>query len=286
MRFRLFTDHGAFSRHVIDYLLRNESTNNILLSMVDDPHRTANAAVNVHEFFMCTIDRSGRPVFVGVRRPGFHLVINGDHEADIIACTVDGIVAQMPELKGVIGPRPITEAFAERYEHVTRVPCSIEMEQLIYELVRVEKLTLAPGRLRLAGPSDTPLLIEWFAAFQRDIGSPRGSDHIRDRVLGMIARKNAYIWEYETRPVSLALHSRSTRNGATISGVFTPPEYRGRGFATACVSSVSNTLLESGYSHCCLYTDANFPTSNRIYKRIGYAEIAASIVYRFPSREP
>ena len=57
--------------------------------------------------------------------------------------------------------------------------------------------------------------------------------------------------------------------------MYTPPELRGRGYATALTAELSQRLLdgrlfEGGRRFCFLYTDLANPTSNAIYERIGY----------------
>jgi hypothetical protein len=62
--------------------------------------------------------------------------------------------------------------------------------------------------------------------------------------------------------------------------VYTPPENRRRGYAAACVYGISKYCTEAGY-RCVLYTDLGNPTSNAIYRRIGYRAVAEAIHYRF-----
>jgi len=37
--------------------------------------------------------------------------------------------------------------------------------------------------------------------------------------------------------------------------VYTPPEYRQKGYATTTVAELSQKSLDMGYQFCCLYTD-------------------------------
>jgi hypothetical protein len=67
-------------------------------------------------------------------------------------------------------------------------------------------------------------------------------------------------------------HGR-TPKGARVGYVYTPPESRGRGYASACVAALSQGLLDGGVEFCVLYTDLSNPTSNAIYTRLGYYPI-------------
>ncbi len=86
----------------------------------------------------------------------------------------------------------------------------------------------------------------------------------------------------ETREVvSMAANTRSTLNGGTISLVYTPPEQRGRGYASLTVASLSQKILESGKKFVNLYTDLTNPTSNSIYQKIGFVKIGQNIHFDF-----
>jgi uncharacterized protein len=62
-------------------------------------------------------------------------------------------------------------------------------------------------------------------------------------------------------------------NCAVVNEVYTPPYFRGKGYASSCVVGLSDHMLESGYKSCSLFTDLNNPVSNSIYMKIGYKPI-------------
>ena len=65
-----------------------------------------------------------------------------------------------------------------------------------------------------------------------------------------------------------------------VQHVYTPATLRGAGYATACVEHMSRGLTNSGL-RCVLYTDLANPTSNGIYRRIGYEAVAEILGYQF-----
>ena len=90
----------------------------------------------------------------------------------------------------------------------------------------------------------------------------------------------------EGEVVSICGYGSPTPNGVRIGPVYTPPELRGHGYATALTAELSQRLLdgrlyEGGRRFCFLYTDLANPTSNAIYERIGYRRIAeaAEVVF-------
>ena len=89
----------------------------------------------------------------------------------------------------------------------------------------------------------------------------------------------AYIFE-DKIPVSLASHTRKVTNCAVIGQVYTPPVFRGKGYSTACVASLSQKLFDDGWKYCALYANCANPYSNRVYQKIGYKEIFYYDQYR------
>ena len=64
-----------------------------------------------------------------------------------------------------------------------------------------------------------------------------------------------------------------TPNGVRIGPVYTPPEARNRGYASALVAAISQAQLDAGRRFCFLFTDLANPTSNHIYQMIGYEPV-------------
>jgi predicted GNAT family acetyltransferase len=70
-----------------------------------------------------------------------------------------------------------------------------------------------------------------------------------------------------------------------VNFVYSPPEFRGRGYATACVTALTRQLLDEGRAFCCLYADRANPTSTGIYERIGYRPIGDASDFILNSRK-
>ena len=83
---------------------------------------------------------------------------------------------------------------------------------------------------------------------------------------------------------------RGHRAMTTIAGmvrvgpVYTPPDLRGRGYASAVTAEVSRAALAAGAGEVLLYTDLANPVSNSIYQRIGYGKIEDRVVLSFSGR--
>ena len=56
-----------------------------------------------------------------------------------------------------------------------------------------------------------------------------------------------------------------------MSGVYTVPEARGKGYAANIIYQLTNKALADGY-HVSLYTDYKYIPSNKAYKNVGYVD--------------
>lgn len=72
---------------------------------------------------------------------------------------------------------------------------------------------------------------------------------------------------------------------AVVGNVFTHPAYRGRGFATAATSAVTEVLLEY-CDHVVLTVDANNAPAVAAYSRLGYREVCQLVEASAARRDP
>jgi predicted GNAT family acetyltransferase len=177
----------------------------------------------------------------------------------------------------VIGEAATAAAFAGTWAQEHRVPCVPTEGERVYRLGALRSVAVAPGRPRVAAAEDRELLVEWYRAFQVDTDG-----HVLDPV-GMadrsLAEGSVSIWEDGTA-VAMANHAPETGGVVRIGPVYTPPETRGRGYATACVEHVSRSIVAAGHT-AILHTQLANPTSNGIYQRIGYEPVLEALRYRF-----
>ena len=67
-----------------------------------------------------------------------------------------------------------------------------------------------------------------------------------------------------------------TDNYVSLNHAYTYPNARGRGYAANLVYAVTKELLDKGLTPL-LYTDYNYPASNKAYKNVGYIDTGVLI---------
>ena len=92
------------------------------------------------------------------------------------------------------------------------------------------------------------------------------------------------LWEDGGQTVSISGWGGPTPNGIRIGPVYTPPELRRRGYASALVAELTKRLLDGGRKFCFLFTDLANPTSNSIYQRVGYEPVSDADQWVFGGR--
>ena len=192
-------------------------------------------------------------------------------------------------MPGVVGAVPEIDDFAAAWADVRAVDVVIRVDQRIYVLRELVEPPATEGAFRLAGPADRALVVERFVAFGEeihDVSGVQGEDQLARAVDARLASDVAGVglWEVDGEVVSLAGFGGPTPNGIRIGPVHTPAAFRGRGFGTAVTAAASRLQLDRGRRFCFLYTDLANPTSNAIYRRLGYAPVCDSREVAFVAR--
>lgn len=199
-------------------------------------------------------------------------------EPPVAAAMADAIAEAGVTLPGVNGDAATAASFAGQWSERCKSAAIPIMGMRLYELLGVGEAPGTEGQLRQACPGDRGLMILWTRAFQHEIGESANDTELRvDRGL---ADGQLWLWDRSGETVSMAVSREPVHGVVRLSGVYTPPEKRKHGYAAACVHALSKHLRDAGY-RCILYTDLGNPTSNSIYRRIGYRAAAEALRYRF-----
>lgn len=277
----------AFRDRAQPFLVQQEAANNLILGLtsglIDAPSLYAESP------YLATMEADGAVVAAVLRTPPYRLILaTSDHPAALQVIAAD-LHHAGTELPGATGPVELARRFAEVWQERTGTPWSVNRLLRVYEVRQVRPVSGVPGLLRQATAADRYHLIDWFIAF----ASEAALDHDPERIAHGIDTRlvspqgGIWYWEVDGAPVCLVGVTGPTPNGIRIGPVYTPPEHRRRGYASAATAAVSQLLLNRGHRFVFLYTDLSNATANRIYQAIGYEPVGDTVDIDFTSsREP
>ena len=264
----------AFRARAEAWLLEREAEHNLILGLA--ARLEESTAEYEPPIYLATIERNNEILGCAFRTPPYNLGITR-LPAEAVAPLAADVAEVYDTLRGVLGPDPEAAALAGAWSGLRGVAIREAMRERIYKLERViDPECPAAGYARPATEVDLGTVAQWLNAFSAEAGVPANEERTRDLVAG----RRLLLWE-DGGPRSMAASCGDTPDGCRVGYVYTPPEWRGRGYASACVATLSRQILKGGRRFCFLYTDLSNPTSNAIYQRIGYEPVCDVVEYRF-----
>jgi len=184
---------------------------------------------------------------------------------------------------GVIGPGETAQLVAAAWQRLVGDPTSVHMVEILHQLDVLVEPPSPPGRWRRAQAIDVDLIARWFEEFAAEAGVVHVPDRARV-VAHIIDAGRGFLWEDHGAAVSFVCHNVPVAGVVRIGPVYTPPEFRMRGYGRRLTYEVTRQALAQGASTAVLYTDAANPTSNSIYKQVGYRPVEEHLHINFDSR--
>ncbi len=266
-RCRRYPSRADFLRETRRHFAGREAENTVLLGALHALDRERQASA-----LMLAVERAGTICLAAVQTPPFKLVLShGDPDA--LPCLATWLAESALALPGASGPADLLDGLvAALREHVDIDPVP-EFQLNLYNLTALVPDTGIRGSLVEASQDDLALLLNWQDGFFEETGLPHDELEEARAYLGRrLTQGEIHLWSLDGRAVSVA---GINPGGATptfprINFVYTPPEARNKGYATACVTRLSRTLLERGSACCLIFADEDNPLTNHLYRKIGY----------------
>lgn len=293
MRIVRFDDPGVFAARAEPYLAQHEAEHCLPLGIISRLRLGLPYGAAIPYLALAEGD-GGDVIGAAVMTPPFGVVLARTHPAAIPLLAQDvhaflsgtaeaGNLTTSGPIPNVQGGEELALAFAQAWQRETGQGYQLGMAERIYQLEHVIPPAGIVGSLHPVTLDDRDLLFAWFVAFDREAfgaADPRETPEDVARMIASGARVFS-IWEAEGTPVCMAGYTGPTPHGMRIGPVYTPPEHRSRGYASACVAQVSQQLLDAGRRFCFLFTDRQNLISNHVYQKIGYEPVCDVAVYRF-----
>ena len=170
--------------------------------------------------------------------------------------------------------------FAEAWQRRTGATPSVRVRLCLHRLgTLVPPEPFPAGRGRSVGERDHEQLMDMCRGFAADVGEAVTID-AESWAGTRFSDKSYMFWETpDGTPVSMAGANPKVVGLVQVDPVYTPAHLRGRGYAGAVTVEVSRAALAAGAADVVLFTDAANPTSNALYRRLGYVPVIDWTVY-------
>lgn len=279
MELRRYDQVDDFLEIATPFLIRREAEHNLFFGITatlrEDP------GLYPVPPYLATVSDGDRVVAAALQTPPFRLGLSVVDDPAAIAVIAADVADR--DLPGVQGPVEVVRAFVDELRARGGPPAHYDVAERIYRLTEVIPPRPVPGFARAPDAADRDVIADWVYAFQLEAlgdddreGAEVAADHW---MAGRGRRLN--VWEDDGRIVSLVGVTGPTPNGIRVGPVYTPPESRGRGYASALTAAVSQAQLDAGRTFVFLFTDLANPTSNHIYQAIGYEPVSDIEVWEF-----
>ncbi|GAA4227756.1 putative GNAT family acetyltransferase [Streptosporangium album] len=247
------------------WLLKDPVRNTVPLTLL----RGIRAGLWGDDVLLAWLERDGETVAAASQTPPHPLLL-----ADIPTETVRELATRLIEservVPGVSGPLAQVEAFAGAWWRP-------EAERRSERLYRLDALVpprpFPEGAARTAVTDDLDQVVRWSNDFQSEAGGVVPAE-LRALVASRISREELLLWEVDGRPVAFAGVSSPIAGMSRVGPVYTPPEFRRKGYGAAVAHAVTAKALAGGVTEVLLFTDLSNPISNSIYQAIGYRPVA------------
>lgn len=273
------TDAAEFLKKNGAYLESREAEHNLILSL-SHAALAKQSKGEKSDIRFATLMNDDEFVVAAVQTPP-HNVVLSRATAPEIEPLADALAEKGWAFPGIVGPAGEASTFADRWALKTGQKSVEYMDQIIYSLKQILLPPMAEGHSRFAKPEEQKTVASWILKFAQD-ALPKSEQMTQadaeKRAAESIASERLMVWDVDGVARAQAGFS-GTANVARINMVYTPPEERGRGYASAVVADISQRQLDAGKKMCCLYADARNPVSNSIYRKIGYEFVGRSSLY-------
>ncbi len=279
-----YDDPNEYLGLVGELLAQNETKNNLILGLALRLKQDLQAFGETRPLMALVQDDFGNIAAAAVITPPFPAVVYCEplNQAALEAL-VEFLIASERQVSGVNGVDVVSNALARIWQEKTGQAYRSVLRMRAYELRSVVQVEYPSGGMRLAKPHEAQLAADLHNAMVEEVVSGPRRVATAESQISQIESGNVFFWEDAGKVVAVTVANRPQIKGICLSGVYTLPQQRKKGYARALVAEVSKELLHRGYELTNLFTDLSNPTSNKIYQEVGYQPICDYHQYEFVS---
>lgn len=274
MEVERYDDPRAFYERVGPFLEQSEAAHTFHLGLRERLERDPHTFGPADPVLVAAFDH-GEVIGIATQTPPYNAVLSLFDDARGAAAIAERLHRDGTELPGLLGPLDAGPAFVDRWCVLTGASARITLEERIYEATEAIPPRAVSGRLRPYSEADRDIALRFMAAFHAEATPDAPEADPEDFLRRRLAEPEGGLvfWEDGDRPVSFGGYGAPSPTAMRIGPIYTPPELRGRGYASALTAAVTEHVLASGRRSCFLFTNLANPTSNSIYRKIGYRPV-------------
>jgi ribosomal protein S18 acetylase RimI-like enzyme len=151
-------------------------------------------------------------------------------------------------------------------------------QQQVYMLGEKGLLTprnLVPGSMQVARIETVPKLTEDYESFTEEFwgtGESKSAEECLESLNAFAKEGMLFTYIYKGHVMAVATATKCSADIARLTGMYTLPPYRGRGFGAMLIYEVALHLLENrGYKNVLVIANSDDEQSNRTYWDLGFA---------------
>ncbi|MEU6438824.1 GNAT family N-acetyltransferase [Streptomyces sp. NPDC047046] len=267
----LIPDAAAFLDRAAPLLRTASAAHTVVRSVALDVHRDAARYGARTPYFASYEEADGTVRGLALWTPPY-AVLAGPLPEDAGAALAETLHAAELRPEGVLTTPEAARAYAHRWESLTGTLLHPRRTNRLHALGTLAPHRL-PGRARPATEADADLLTAWFRGFSADVDERPPSDPAA-WTADILGKSTCLLWETpDGTPVAMAARTPATDGSTRVTTVYTPPAHRRHGYAAAVTTAVTEAALAGGCTEILLNTDAANPTSNALYRRLGYEPV-------------
>ena len=278
MIFREYENELDFMHENEFNLLIDEEINNTMLGIIPQTEK--------NKFFF-RIENENKIEMIGLitrtERKGLIVYIkNSIIDIDVCEFLVEQIVARNIELKEIKAPKGIAEIIYDLYSKKVNVDLKSKRTVFLMKLKELKNIKEQNCMIRKANNSDLEyeknVAIKIYKeTFDIEIDENKATD-----VAKAFIEKGLYFLINENGEIlSQAVTTKETKNGYTIGGVFTPENYRKKGYAKECLYRVIKIIKDENKDVVVLHTNVQKEHTRRLYEGLGFEIILEETFINF-----
>lgn len=195
-------------------------------------------------------------------------------------------------LKGIIGPHEQVSALKSTLP-LESVALQLDRREILYSLpldALIVPEALRTGRVtgRRAARSDVDILTRWHVGYDIEALGEKETEPLWAHERAMAGREvedgNTWILEAGGQAVATSAFNSRIAEAVQIGGVWTPPEFRRRGYARCVVAQSLLTARDEGARLAILFTGEDNVPAQKAYTALGFKHVGDYSLFML--REP